>query len=119
MTKTKVAWLLIIATVGLVGAALCRPTSPSWRDAPKPLQSAVQPSGQSGLQSGHNGAFEAPVTVLDGVAGCFQPGAVAVECLEGGARRCSHEDGDPSGIACWWVDRDGSVYYVSSSEYRP
>lgn len=112
--RHKVNALLIIITVGLVIAAIIGHQAVTWRDAPRPLQSGVQPSGTSGMHRDPHGAIEPQ----DGVQGCFTPNVeLAVECLEH-APRCPYEDGDPSGWPCLWVDpTTGVITYRDSSEY--
>lgn len=59
-------------------------------------------------------------------ADCRVEGApIAYECLEGlseaqrTAMTCPHEDGNPDGMPCFWVDPDTrDLYWVSSAEYR-
>lgn len=101
MTKfaKNVAWVLIILIVGLVAAAVLGNETATWREAPRPLQSAVQPPQGGWSELTHDGAVEAS-TAVSGLA------------------RCLFEDGNPDGKPCLWHDRNGNIYYVDSSEYR-
>lgn len=56
---------------------------------------------------------------------CKVVGIIAPECLEAlslderEALRCQHEDGNPDGSPCIWINpRTGALVYSDSSEYR-
>lgn len=100
MTKSRILWGLLIITVGLVLAAVIGNETATWRRAPQPSQDAVQPPDGQESELGHSGAVEASP-------------------WRSGLPRCLHEDGNPDGRPCLWVDpRTGEIGYRSSSEYR-
>ena len=108
--------MVAVLASSLVGALVFSCHMPAtWENNPRPIQSGVQPADPP-LQSGRSDQGSA--AILDGIAGCFVVGQpLAVECLEG-APRCPHEDGDPSGWPCLWMDPDtGQPWYVDSREY--
>lgn len=120
MNSRKIKIAAVSAVMGLiVGSLLAYCGNRGWEPAPRPLQSGVQAPHDPPLGTGTQRRAEGSMEPLDGLAGCMQPGVVAVECLEGDPPRCAAEDGDPSGRWCLWVDPDtGNVYSVDSSEYR-
>jgi hypothetical protein len=110
--------VVIMAAVALIAtlSACCPGGAPSPTGTPRPLQSGSQPTGDLPLQ---------PQWGMTAGTDCTDPhgGRLPAECVKAalavGVSVCAHEDGNPDGHPCLWVDPGGTgVYYVDSSEYR-
>lgn len=83
-----------------------------------------RPGGPTPSQSPSPG-FTAGVVPMPAMSPeCLVPGKIETWCISGmgdaakEAIRCPHEDGNPNGQPCLWLDPDTrELYYVDSTQY--